>query len=234
MVSPVSRINPRDPTGMRAIEARNIKEAQRGIDRVLASILKRFDRRMPPSAVEAMVDNELSAWTEFQKRLAVERVRDSVRRGVVRSSTLLKALRIDPDQETMYSLVSRTIAPARETIASAHADSVASDLKQRVVQALIESEKDVGLRVKLKEAAAGPRNRASIGASDQTIETHRQVVTEVYKLNGISMLTWFTSEDERVCDICRLRHRKRYSMDRVPEPHARCRCMLLPDDGGTK
>lgn len=230
MSSPVSRVNPRDPTGMRAAEAMNVRAAQRSIDKALASILKRYDGAMSPANIERLVNAELDAWSEFNKRLAIERIRDSVRRGVSRSSALLKALRIEPDQTSLFSLVSRTVTPARETVANAHSDAVASDLKQRIIQTLIENEKDGSLRVKLKEAAAGPRNRAALGASDQTIDTFRETVTEVYKLNGIATATWYTSLDERVCEICRLRHKKRYRLDRVPEPHPRCRCAILPND----
>ena len=57
----------------------------------------------------------------------------------------------------------------------------------------------------------------------------RRAVTEVYRLNGIPSVTWYTERDERVCDYCRRRHGKRYRLDRVPEPHPRCRCALLPD-----
>lgn len=234
MASPVKRVNPRDPSAMRAVEARNIRAAQKSIDQAMATILERYESTMSPEQISHLVNIQLDAWGQVAKRLAIERVRDSVRKGVVRSSVLLKALRIEPDRETMYSLVSRTVTPAAESIAVAHADAVQADLRQRTISALIESGDDstASLRVKLKEAAAGPRNRAAIGASDQTIEVHRQTVTEVYKLNSIAMVTWYTSLDERVCDICRLHHGKRYRMDRIPKAHKRCRCALLPDDGG--
>jgi SPP1 gp7 family putative phage head morphogenesis protein len=234
MASPIKRVDQRNTSGMRAVEARNIKEAQRNIDVAVSTILKRYDEQMPLNALARLISDEIDKYSTLAKRLAVERVRDSVRRGVVRSSVLLKVLGIDPDRETMYSLVSRTVSAEAETLATAHAESVAADLKQRLISALIEQsdEDQASLRVKIKEAVAGPRNRAAIGASDQTIEVHRQTMTEVYKLNGIAMVTWYTAMDERVCDICRLRHGKRYRMDRIPEPHKRCRCTLLPDDGG--
>lgn len=232
MASPSKRVNPRDPTAMRAVEARNVKASQQSIDKAVAAILKKYTATMTPAQIERLVNAELTAWGEVNKRLAIERVRDSVRRGVNRSAALLKALRIDADKESLYTLVSRTVTPAAETVATSHTDAVASDLKQRMISALIEwsDEDKASLRVKVKEAAKGPRNRAAIGASDQTIEVHRKTVTEVYKLNGLPGVRWYTSLDERVCDICRLRHGKWYRMDRIPEPHKRCRCALVPDD----
>ncbi|HBF80824.1 MAG TPA: hypothetical protein DD420_13125, partial [Streptomyces sp.] len=199
---------------MRAVEARNIRAAQKSIDKAVAAILERYEGSMTPEQISRLVNMQLDAWGQVAKQLAIERVRDSVRKGVLRSSTLLKALRISPDNEAMFSLVSRTVTPAAEALATAHAEAVAADLRQRMISALIESvdESKASLRVKVKEAVAGPRNRAAIGASDQTIEVHRQTVTEVYKLNGIGMITWYTSLDERVCDICRLRHGKRYRL----------------------
>lgn len=233
MASPTDRVDPRNPTGMRAVEAMNIRAAQKSIDKALAHILKRYERTMTPAQIERLVNAELDAWGQVNKRLAIERVRDSVRKGVIRSSALLKALRIDSDKESLYTLVSRTVTPAAETVATSHTDAVAADLKQRVISTLIESEGEgkASLKVKLTEAAAGPRNRAAIGASDQTIETYRSTVTEVYKLNGLPFVRWVTALDERVCDICRLRHGKRYRVDSIPEPHKRCRCGLVPDDG---
>jgi hypothetical protein len=57
----------------------------------------------------------------------------------------------------------------------------------------------------------------------------RKVVTEVYKLSGPPMVTWTTMQDDRVCEICRLRHGKRYRIDCVPEREPSCRCTLVPD-----
>ena len=237
MASPSKRLDPRNPTGMRAIEAGNVRAAQRSVDRAIADILKLIETRSvtDPAEVQRLVQTNLDAWGQVAKRLAIERVRESVRRGVVRSSTLLKALKIEPDRQTMLTLISRTIQPAHEVIAIDTQDSIAADLRQRLTRAIVEAQREgrgTIVRARIKEEIAGPRNRAGIAASWDTMTPFTTATTEVYKLNGIPSVTWYTERDEKVCDICRLRHGKRYRMDRIPEPHARCRCALLPDDGG--
>lgn len=57
----------------------------------------------------------------------------------------------------------------------------------------------------------------------------RRAITEVYKLDGLGMVTWQATQDGETCEICRLRHGKRYRADRVPERHENCRCILVPD-----
>lgn len=238
MASPSKRLDPRNPTGMRAIEAGNVRAAQRSVDRAIADILKLIETRSvtDPAEVQRLVQTSLDAWGQLNKRLAIERIRMSVRRGVVRSSQLLKALKIEPATETMLTLISRTIVPAHEALATDAQDSIAADLRQRLTRAIVETQRDGKgkiVRARIKEEIAGPRNRAAVAASWDTMEPFRQAMVETYKLNGIPSVTWYTERDEKVCDICRLRHGKRYRLDRVPEPHARCRCALLPDTEAT-
>ena len=234
MASPSERVDPRNPTGMRAIEARNVRAAQRSVDRAIADILKLIETRdvTDPAEIQRLVQINLDAWGRVNKRLAIERIRESVRRGVIRSSQLLKALRIEPAAETMLTLVSRTIVPAHEAVATDTQDSIAADLRQRLTRAIVETQRTGQgkiVRARIKEEIAGPRDRAGIAASWDTMEPFRQTMIEVYKLNGIPSVTWYTERDDRVCDFCRRRHGKRYRLDRVPEPHPRCRCALLPD-----
>jgi len=232
--SPSRRVDPRNPTGMRAVEARNVRAAQTSIDRAVAKILKQVEAQgiTDPVKIQRLVQSELDAWGEVAKKLAIERVRDSVRKGVNRSSQLLHALKIDPAKEQTLALVSKTVTPGQIVLSTGSADAVAADLKQRLTAVLIETGGGPRgeVRTKIKEAIAGPRNRASVAASAETMEPFRQTTTEVYKLNGIATVTWYTEQDEKVCDECRARHGKRYRIDRIPEPHERCRCALLPDD----
>ena len=47
--------------------------------------------------------------------------------------------------------------------------------------------------------------------------------------SGISLVEWFTAEDERVCSVCGARHGHVYQIDSVPsKPHWGCRCYILP------
>lgn len=236
MPSLTERVDPRDPTGMRAVEARNIQEAQVGIDRAVGRLLKHIKEKgiTDPLKIQKLVESELNAWGEVNKRLAIARVRDAARRGVLRSGTLLKALRIEPAQEQAFSLVERVVVPAYQAVAVDTQDSIVADLRKRLTAVLVQPEDDKGgLAVRVREEIAGPRARAATAASDETLGPFRQATIEVYRFNGLPTVTWYTERDAKVCDVCRLRHGKRYRLDRVPETHPHCRCALLPDKEDT-
>lgn len=48
--------------------------------------------------------------------------------------------------------------------------------------------------------------------------------------DGMNRARWITQKDGKVCDICRKRNDKRYSIyDIPPKPHIGCRCIIVPD-----
>ncbi len=225
------RIDPWNPTGMNAVEAMNIRMTKKHMDRAIARVIQKVEVEglRDPIAIQNLVRSEMDSYGKLAKRLAVERIRDSVRRGVKRSSALLSVLKINPEQEKMFSLVEKRILPSHMVISDGSTDSIVAELKQKLTRVIIESDDKI-VRTKLKEELAGTRNRAAVIASSETLNAFRETTVEVYKFNGIQTVTWFTERDERVCDICRMRHGKRYRLDRVPEAHPHCRCALLADD----
>lgn len=55
-----------------------------------------------------------------------------------------------------------------------------------------------------------------------------QSTLKAYKDAGIDEVKWITVKDEKVCEECNSRHGKVYKIDKIPDRHPRCRCILEP------
>ena len=61
--------------------------------------------------------------------------------------------------------------------------------------------------------------------------TYADIVTDestlkAYRDSGIRRVRWITAGDEKVCETCRERNGKVYSINSIPpKPHRRCRCI---------
>ena len=64
--------------------------------------------------------------------------------------------------------------------------------------------------------------------------TYSDIVTDestlkAYRDAGVKKVRWVTARDERVCETCRERNGKVYSINSIPpKPHRRCRCVFEP------
>lgn len=63
--------------------------------------------------------------------------------------------------------------------------------------------------------------------------TYSDIVTDestlkAYRDAGVRRVRWVTAGDERVCETCRERNGKVYSINAIPSKHRRCRCHYLP------
>ena len=63
--------------------------------------------------------------------------------------------------------------------------------------------------------------------------TYSDIVTDestlkAYRDAGVKKVRWVTFGDERVCETCRERNGKVYSLNSIPPKHRRCRCVFEP------
>ena len=64
--------------------------------------------------------------------------------------------------------------------------------------------------------------------------TYGDIVTDestlkAYRDAGVKKVRWVTAGDEKVCETCRERNGKVYSINEIPpKPHRRCRCVFEP------
>lgn len=63
--------------------------------------------------------------------------------------------------------------------------------------------------------------------------TYSDIVTDestlkAYRDAGVKKVRWITAGDEKVCETCRERNGKIYSINAIPPKHRRCRCVFEP------
>lgn len=63
-------------------------------------------------------------------------------------------------------------------------------------------------------------NYADIVTDESTLKAYRDA--------GVKKVKWITAGDEKVCETCRERNGKVYSINAIPPKHRRCRCHYLP------
>lgn len=63
-------------------------------------------------------------------------------------------------------------------------------------------------------------NYADIVTDESTLKAYRDA--------GVKRVRWVTAGDEKVCEICRERNGKLYSINAIPPKHRRCRCVFEP------
>ena len=55
-----------------------------------------------------------------------------------------------------------------------------------------------------------------------------EATLKAYRDAGVKKVRWVTAGDEKVCETCRERNGKVYSINAIPPKHRRCRCYYLP------
>ena len=80
---------------------------------------------------------------------------------------------------------------------------------------------------KVTEFRRGLHYWASITADYADIVTDESTL-KAYRDAGVKKVRWVTAGDEKVCETCRERNGKVYSINSIPPKHRRCRCHYLP------
>lgn len=81
---------------------------------------------------------------------------------------------------------------------------------------------------KVTEFRRGLHYWAGLTADYADIVTDESTL-KAYRDAGVRRVRWVTAGDERVCETCRERNGKVYSINAIPpKPHRRCRCVFEP------
>lgn len=81
---------------------------------------------------------------------------------------------------------------------------------------------------KVTEFRRGLHYWAGLTADYADIVTDESTL-KAYRDAGVRRVRWVTANDEKVCEICRKRNGKIYSINAIPsKPHKHCRCVFEP------
>ena len=81
---------------------------------------------------------------------------------------------------------------------------------------------------KVTEFRRGLHYWAGLTADYADIVTDESTL-KAYRDAGVRRVRWVTAGDEKVCETCRERNGKVYSINAIPpKPHRRCRCIFQP------
>ena len=80
---------------------------------------------------------------------------------------------------------------------------------------------------KVMEFRRGLHWWANLTSSYADIVTDESTL-KAYRDAGVKKVRWITAGDEKVCETCRERNGKIYSINAIPPKHRRCRCVFEP------
>ena len=80
---------------------------------------------------------------------------------------------------------------------------------------------------KVTEFRRGLHYWAGLTADYADIVTDESTL-KAYRDAGVKKVKWITAGDEKVCETCRERNGKVYSINAIPAKHRRCRCVFEP------
>ena len=80
---------------------------------------------------------------------------------------------------------------------------------------------------KVTEFRRGLHYWAGLTADYADIVTDESTL-KAFRDAGVRRVRWVTAGDEKVCETCRERNGKVYSINAIPSKHRRCRCHYLP------
>jgi SPP1 gp7 family putative phage head morphogenesis protein len=186
-----------------------------------------------PMIIQSVVETELGQYNVATRNKVLKWVQDTRYRATKWSDVALTQVGIKTlgvlgpgsDPNVMKALQVNVINDI---------DSLATDAKKRVAQALIdgvnngEGARDLTNRV--MDATDLDRARAETIARTETMKAFNDTAQDQFKRYGIEKVKWLATDDERECDECGAHDGEEYPIDGAPEipAHPNCRCILIP------
>ena len=144
----------------------------------------------------------------------------------------------------------RDIAPARPridvsipleaTVAAAaqargylrrHGDAFATTASELVAQGIAEGRPTDAITNDLRLRLGVVKSRADVIARTESLRAYNSASNQYYAANGINLVMWYATSDDRTCPICNARAGRIYKRAGTNAPaHPRCRCYLAPWD----
>lgn len=230
---------------LRSTEDVSITQLNRILDAAFNRLIRRT--RVQIRSPQPAVDRNLSLLQEFRELVPAfrpDRVDgyDRVLRSLVRSAQgngiavardLTEIVRPGQPRIDVSIPLDATVAAAAQAkgYLRRHGESFATTATETVAQAIAEGRPTDAMVNDLRSRLGVVKSRADVIARTESLRAYNAASNTYYAANGIDLVMWYATSDDRTCPICNARAARIYKRANTIAPcHPRCRCYLAPWD----
>jgi len=112
-----------------------------------------------------------------------------------------------------------------------HGETFATTAAETVAQGIAEGRPTNAMVDDLRTRLGVVKSRADVIARTESLRAYNAASNTYYAANGIDVVMWYATSDDRTCPICNARAGRIYKRANTNAPaHPRCRCYLAPWD----
>lgn len=112
-----------------------------------------------------------------------------------------------------------------------HGQRFAQTAAELIAQGIVEGRSTSSMVSQMRQRLGVVKSRAEVIVRTETLRAYNAASREYYAANGIELVMWYATADDRSCPICAPRAGQIYKRANVKVPaHPRCRCYLAPWD----
>lgn len=159
-------------------------------------------------------------------------VGNAERIGLASADELTGLVRSGPRVDVSIPLEATAAAAAQaKGYLRRHGERFATVAAETVAQGVAEGRPTDSMVQDLRRRLGVVKSRAETIARTESLRAYHQASNSYYSAQGIDLVSWYASADDRSCPVCAPRAGNVYRRQDIQLPaHPRCRCMAAPFD----
>jgi len=159
--------------------------------------------------------------------------RSSERSGTTVARELLRDIAPERRRIDVDIPIEATVAAAAQArgYLRRHGEAFATTATELVAQGVTEGRSTDAITQDIRLRLNVVKSRADVIARTESLRAYNAASNQYYAANGIDLVMWYATSDDRTCPICNARAGRIYKRASTNAPaHPRCRCYLAPWD----
>lgn len=171
--------------------------------------------------------------TDAYDRVLRSLLRSSEGRGITVARELLRDIAPERRRIDVSIPLEATVAAAAQArgYLRRHGEQFATTATELVAQGIAEGRSTDAITQDLRLRLGVVKSRADVIARTESLRAYAAASNQYYAANGIDLVLFYTTSDDRSCTVCAARAGRIYKRSEIKVPlHPRCRCTLSPWD----
>ena len=171
--------------------------------------------------------------TDAYDRVLRSLLRSSEGRGISVARELLRDIAPERRRINVSIPLEATVAAAAQArgYLRRHGEAFATTATELVAQGIAEGRPTDAITKDLRLRLGVVKSRADVITRTESLRAYNAASNQYYAANGIDLVMWYATSDDRTCPICNARAGRIYKRASTNAPvHPRCRCYLAPWD----